>query len=109
MAAVRQLVAFPVDMDHLAGQLEVHHARQTVGELPDRQLPAAPQAFDAPPQQVLDGQSWSSVEQLFLVDFDPLDGAPDERRRQVADQRLDFGQLRHTKLSAVSCQLAADG
>jgi hypothetical protein len=41
------------------------------------------------------------------VDFDPLDGAPDERRRQVADQRLHFGQLRHTRLSAISFQLSA--
>src|ERR1700674_235223 len=96
MAAVGQLVTVFVDVNQLPGQLEMNDERQPVRQLPHGEFAASPQAFDAAAEEVLQGQPGRGAEELRFMNGDALDGASDQRWREVADERLDFGQLRHS-------------
>src|SRR5216684_177307 len=72
----------------------MHDQRKLARQFPHAELATSPQAFDAAAEQVLQCQPGRGVEQLWLVDFDALDGATDQRGRQVADERLNFGQFK---------------
>src|ERR687885_205537 len=106
MATMRQLVTVFVEVDQLSRQLQVHHQRQVARQLPHRELSSPPESLDTPAAEVFEAQPGRGIEQLRLVDVDAGDGAPDERRRQLANERLNFGQLRHapaTRAPAASC------